>query len=47
MLIHVQIKNEQDQVHIFQNIYFSNFQIHPQAIMYHFELIEDDMHLGF
>ena len=47
MLIQVQIKIEQDQGHIFQYIYFQNSQIHLQAIMYHFEHIDHDIHLDF
>ena len=47
MLIQMQIKNELDQVHIFQYIYFESFQIHLQAIMYHFEHINHDNNQDF
>ena len=40
-------KNEQDQVYIFQYIYFESFQIHLQVIMYHFERTSHDTHLDF
>ena len=42
MLIQMQVKNELDQVHIFQYIDIKCFQIHLQAIMYHFECINHD-----
>ena len=44
MLISVQTKNEQDQVHIFQYTYLKSFQIHLQAIMYRFGHISHDTH---
>ena len=47
MLIQMQTINEHDQVHIFQYIYFQNFQIYLQAIIYHFDHIDHDIHLGF
>ena len=47
MLMEVQIKNEQDQIDIFQCIYFENSQIHLQAMMYQSEHIDHDIHLGF
>ena len=37
MLIHVPIKNKQDQVHIFQYIYLEHSQKHPKVIMYQFK----------
>ena len=47
MLIQVKIKNERDHVHIFQYIYFENFQIRLRGIMDHFEQISHDTHLDF
>ena len=47
MIMHVLIKNEQDQVHIFEYIYFESFQTHLQAIMYHFERTSHDIPLDF
>ena len=47
MLIQVQIENEQDQVNIFQYIYFEIFQIHQKVIKYHFEHIDHDIYLAF
>ena len=32
-------KNEQDEAHIFQYIYFKSSQIHQLTAMYHFEHI--------
>ena len=37
MLIRVQAQNIQDQAHIYPDTYFLSFQIHLQAIMYHFK----------
>ena len=37
MLILMQTKYEQDQVHIYQDTYFKSFQIHQQAEMYRIE----------
>ena len=47
MLILVQTKNEQDQVHIFQYTYLKSFQIHLQAIIYRFEHIDHDTRQDF
>ena len=43
----MQIENDQDQVHRFQYIYFQNFKIHVQVIMYHFEHTNQDNYLYF
>ena len=40
-------KNEQGRVHIFQYICLNSFQIHQEAIMYHFEHTNHDNHHGF
>ena len=47
MVIQVQAQNIRDQVHIYQDTYFQNFQIHLQAIMYHFERISHDIHRDY
>ena len=47
MLILVETKNEQDQVHIFQYICFYNFQMHQQVIKYRFEHTSPDTRQGF
>ena len=47
MLIQMQTKNEQDQFHIIQYIYFLNRIIYMEAIKYYFEHISRDNHLVF
>ena len=47
MLILVQTKNEQNQVHIFQYTYPQSFQKHQQAIMYRTEHTNHDTHQDF
>ena len=47
MPILVQIENEEDQVHLFQCVYFLSFQIHLQVILYHSEHTNHDNHLYF
>ena len=47
MLIQGLMKNEQDQVHVFQYIYFKSFQIHLQVIMNHSEYTSHDTHIYF
>ena len=45
MLILVQKKNEQGQVHISQGTYFESFQIYQVTIMYCFEHTNHGIHL--
>ena len=40
-------KNELNQAHIFQYIYYENFQIHLQEIMCYFEWIDHNKSLDF
>ena len=47
MLILLQSKNEQNQVHMFQYTYSKSFQTHLQAIMYHTEHTSHDTHHDF
>ena len=43
MLILVQLKNGQDQVHLFQDTYFESSKRHQLTIMYPFEHINHDI----
>ena len=47
MLIQLQVKNVQDQVHIFHYIYFKSFQVHQKVIKYHFKHTNYVIHLNF
>ena len=47
MLIQLLINIEQDQVHIFQCIYFESFQTHLQVIMHYSEHANHDIRLDF
>ena len=47
MLILMLIKNELDQAHILQYIYFKRLQTHLQVIVYHFEHADHDINHRF
>ena len=40
-------ENEQDQAHIFQDIYIKSFQAYQLTIMYYFKSTNQDIHLNF
>ena len=47
MLILMQEKNNQGQVHMFQDTYFESFQMHQLTIMHSFEDANHDILLNF
>ena len=47
MLILMLVKIELDQAHIFQYIFFENFQTDLQVIPFNFERTNHDIHLDF
>ena len=47
MLTLMLVKNKLHLAHIFQNIFFENFQIDLQVITFNFEHMNQDIHLDF